>query len=157
MPKLLALDLSTDVGHAVMERGRPPLLGTLRLVGDRAMQHGRFLGWIEDMHMIHRFDAVAWERPIITPKDKVDKLELLYGLVGVAYAFVGRHSLPWCEVGIQEAKFALTGKSKADKVEMLAAAMNNLNWKVATHHEADAGAVGLCAYERLFPKARTAA
>lgn len=156
MSKLLAMDLSGDVGHAVMVRGRPPLLGTLRLVGDRAKQHGKFLEWIEDMHTVHCFDAVAWERPIITPHDKVDKLELLYGLVGVSYAFAGKHRLPWQEVGIAEAKFALTGKSKADKNEMLAAAMNSLNWKVATHHEADAGAVGLVAYERLWPKARAA-
>ena len=121
--KLHALDLSSSVGSAIMERGRVPLFQTLRLDGDRAHMMGRFMVWLDEMHMVHAFDAIAWERPIITPKDKVDKLEILYGLVGVAYAFAGKHKLPYCEVTIQEAKFALTGRGNADKADMVAAAM----------------------------------
>jgi Holliday junction resolvasome RuvABC endonuclease subunit len=159
MSKLLALDLATNVGHAVMVRGRPPLLGTLKLEqegNDLARRLGRFTIWLDEMHAVHSFDAVAWERPIITPKDKVDKLEILYGLVGIAYGFAGMHGLPWREITIHEVKFALTGRSTGvEKVHMIAAAMK-LGWKVATDHEADAGAVGLVAYERLWPKARVA-
>lgn len=163
MPKLLAMDLSSNVGHAVLERGRVPLFGTLPLKGnDLATRLGAYLTWLEDMHVVHRFDAISWERPLLTPKDTVDKLELLYGLVGVAYAYAGKHELPWCEVTVEDAKFALCGavtkvdaegrRRKIDKDDMLTAAMSTLNWKVATHHEADAGGVGLCAYERLWPK-----
>lgn len=154
--KLLALDLSSNVGHAVMERGRVPIFGTLRLRGDRAQQLGQFLGWIEDMQQVHRFDAIAWERPLLKPTDKVDILELLYGLVGVAYAIAGKHSLPWREVDVAQVKITLTGRKNATKPEMVAAAMTDLNWKVATDHEADAGAVGLWAYEDIWPKARAA-
>lgn len=154
MPKLLALDLSSNVGHAIMERGRPPMFGTLRLRGDRAQQLGEFLGWADDMQTVHGFDAIAWERPLLKPTDKVDVLELLYGLVGVAYAIAGRHRLPWREVDVKQVKITLTGKANAKKEEMIAAAMNDLNWKVATDHEADAGAVGIYAYEQLWPKAR---
>lgn len=163
--KLHALDLSSNVGSAILVRGRPPLFQTLRLSGDLASMLGRFSQWLDDMHAVHRFDGVAWERPIITPKDKVDKLELLYGLVGVAYAFAGRRNLPWHEVTIDEAKFTLVGahttvdaggkRRKVDKTDMVAAAMK-LGWKVATDHEADAGAVGICAYERLWPKREAA-
>lgn len=149
--KIHALDLSTSVGSAVMERGRPPLLQTLRLVGDRARMLGTFAEWLDEMHMVHEFGGIAWERPILTPKDKVDKLETLYGLVGIAYAFAGRHKLPHCEATIQEVKFALTGRSNADKNEMIAAAMK-IGWKPATDHEADAGAVGICAMAILNPK-----
>lgn len=149
--KIHALDLSTSVGSAIMERGRPPLLQTLRLVGDRAHMLGTFATWLDEMHMVHQFSGVAWERPILTPKDKVDKLEILYGLVGIAYAFAGRHKLPHCEVTIQEVKFALTGRSNADKVDMVAAAMK-MGWKPATDHEADAGAVGIHAMGILNPK-----
>lgn len=150
--KLHALDLSTNVGSAIMERGRAPLFQTKRLVGDRAQMMGAFSTWIDEMHVVHRFDAVAWERPILTPKDKVDKLEILYGLVGIAYAFAGRNHLVWCEVTIQEVKFALTGRSNSDKTEVVAAAMKDLNWKVATDHEADAGGVGIHAMGILNPK-----
>lgn len=138
-----------------MERGRPPLLGTLKLSGDLARKCSALLCWIEEAHQVHHFDGVAWERPIITPRDKVDKLEILYGMVGVAAAFAGNFKLPWQEVTIQEAKFALTGKSNAQKVEMIAGAME-LGWKPATEHEADAGAVALVGYARFWPKKEAA-
>ena len=38
------------------------------------------------------------------------------------------------------------------KDEMVVAALQVMNWKVANDHEADAGAVGLVAYERLCPR-----
>lgn len=150
--KLLALDLSSNVGHAILERGRVPLFGTLRLVGDRATMLGRFGVWLDEFHMVHGFDSVAWERPLITPRDTVDKLEILYGLVGIAYAFAGARKLPHLEVTVQQVKFALTGKSNADKAEMVAAAMQVMNWKVANDHEADAGGVGIHAMGILNPR-----
>lgn len=156
--KLHALDLSSSVGSAIMERGRPPLFQTLRLDGDRAHMAGKLATWLDEMHMVHRFDAVAWERPLFVPKkDTVDKLEILIGLVGVAYAFAGKHKLPYCEVTIQEAKFALTGRGNADKADMVAAAMQTFNWKVANDHEADAGGVGIHAMGVLNPKRAVAA
>ncbi len=156
--KLHALDISSSVGSAIMERGRVPLFQTLRLVGDRAQMAGKLATWLDEMHMVHRFDAVAWERPLFIPKkDNVDKLEILIGLVGVAYAFAGRSNLPWVEVTIQEAKFALTGRSNADKSDMIAAAMKDFKWKVATDHEADAGGVGIHAMGILAPKRAVAA
>lgn len=156
MPKLLALDLSSNVGHAVMERGRPPMFGTLRLRGDRARQLGLFLEWLEEMRGVHRYDGIAWERPLLAPTDKVDTLELLYGLVGVAYAVAGKYELPWRECDVKQVKITLTGRANAKKEEMVAAAMTDWNWKVATDHEADAGAVGVWAFEQLWPKQRAA-
>lgn len=152
MPKLLALDLSGSVGHAIMERGRVPLFGTLRLRGDRAQQLGEFLTWAEDMHAVHAFDGLAWERPLLKPTDKVDTLELLYGLVGIAYGIAGKHKLPWREVDVKQVKITLTGRANADKTAMVAAAMNDFNWKVADDHQADAGAVGIHAFESIWPK-----
>lgn len=150
--KLHALDLSSNVGSAVMERGRVPLFQTLRLIGDRARMMAQFWVFLDEMHMVHRFDGMAWERPILTPKDKVDKIEILYGLVGIAYAFAGKHKLPWCEVTIQEVKQALTGRANADKDDMVAAAVSTFGWKVSTDHEADAGGVGIHAMGVLNPR-----
>ena len=156
MPKLLALDLSTSVGHAILERGRPPLFGTLRLVGTtHAARMSAFLAFLEDMQQLHSFDSMAWERPIITPRDTVDKLEILYGLVGIAYAWAGRMDVPYRECSVQQAKITLTGKGTAKKDEMIAAAMK-IGWKVADDHQADAGAVGAWAFEQIWPKARAA-
>lgn len=154
--RLLALDLSSSVGWALLQREvppKPPRFGTLRLTGDLAMKLGQFWEWIEDLHSVDHFDALAWERPLIKPTDKVDLLELLYGLVGIAYGFAGSRKLPWREVTVNEAKFWLTGKHNASKEEMVVAALKHLNWRVANDHEADAGAVGGHAYQFLAPKA----
>ena len=157
MPRLLSLDLSSNVGHAVLERGRPPLFGTLRLTGkDKAAQMSAFLAFLEDAQQLHHFDSMAWERPIITPRDTVDKLEQLYGLVGIAYAWAGRMDVPYRECPVQAAKIALTGRANAKKEEMVAAAMKDMGWKVADDHQADAGAVGIWAFEQIWPKARAA-
>lgn len=150
--KIHALDISTSVGSAIMERGKPPMFQTLRLVGDRAQMAGKLATWLDEMHMVHQFDAVAWERPLFVPKrDTVDKLEILIGLVGVAYAFAGKNSLPWCEPTIQEVKTAITGSPKADKLQMIAAAMK-IGWKPADDHQADAGGVGVAAMAILNPR-----
>lgn len=152
MPKLLALDLSSAVGHVIMERGRLPLFGTVRLRGDRAQQLGQFLVWLEEMHQVHGFDGIAWERPLLKPTDKVDLLELLYGLVGIAYGVAGKCKLPWTEVDVKQVKLTITGKANASKDDMVAAAMKVWKWKVATDHEADAGGVGIYAFGVLFPR-----
>lgn len=156
MPKLLALDLSSNVGHAIMERGRAPMFDTVRLRGDRARQLCTFLEWLDEMQQVHQFDGIAWERPLITPKDKVDTLELLYGLVGIAYAMAGKYELPWRECDVKQVKITLTGRANATKPEMVTAAMTDWNWKVADDHQADAGAVGVWAFEQIWPKARAA-
>ena len=164
MTKLLALDLSTNVGWAAFaERGERPRFGTVELEGgDLSYKLGQFDVWLEDRFAVDPFEALAWERPLITPTDTIPLLELLYGLVGICYAFVGRRRLldknfmPWREVDVPTAKLALTGNAKADKDAMLYAARRQFNWEVRTHHEADAGAVGGVAYEQIWPKRVTA-
>ncbi|CAB4167603.1 hypothetical protein UFOVP860_32 [uncultured Caudovirales phage] len=164
MAKLLSLDLSTAVGWAKFaERGERPRFGTLLLVGgDLPQKLGQFDVWLEDQYAVDPFEALAWERPLITPTDTVPLLELLYGLVGICHAFVGRRRIldkifmPWREIDVPTAKLALTGNAKADKDAMLFAARRQLNWEVSTHHEADAGAVGGVAYEQIWPKRVTA-
>lgn len=150
--RLKALDLSTNVGHARLLKGTRPRFGTYLLTGpDLAWKLGGFQVWLEEQYTVDPFDALAWERPLIAPTDTVDLLELLYGLCGVCYAFVGKRRMPWREVTVVEAKLALTGKAKATKDEMLYAARRVVNWQVSDHHQADAGAVGVVAYEQLWP------
>ncbi len=107
--------------------------------------------FLDDMYFVEKFNGMAWERPILKPTDVVNTLELLYGLVGIAYGFAGMHNLPHCEVTVQQAKGTLTGDHQADKTAMFRAADLVMKWKVHNHHEADAGAVGLVGYETLWP------
>ena len=69
--------------------------------------------------------------------------------------------LAYTTVTIDDAKAELCGsltkivdgkRKKMDKDDMLYHARRRMNGPVTTHHEADAGAVGLVAYSRLFPK-----
>lgn len=153
MRKLLALDLSTAVGAAwLTTEGGPPRFATLYLQGpDLAWKIGQFQVWLEEQYMVDRFDGLAWEGQLLMPTDTVDLLNLLYGLAGICYGFAGKHKLPWQHVNVPDAKMALTGKGRASKPEMLHAARRVLNWRVDTDHEADAGAVGVVAIERLWP------
>lgn len=150
--KLLGLDLSSDVGSAIMVRGQVPIFETLHLTGDLAQRLGKYLVWLDAMHDKHKFDAICWERPLLMRTDTVHKLEILFGLVGVTYGIVGMYDLRWREVTVTEVKFTLTGKSNATKDEMLKAAMMKMKWPVSTHHEADAGAVGIFAMNCLDPR-----
>ena len=169
MSKLLALDIATNVGSARLVRGQVPTFETLKLDGpDLTFKCGKLQAWLFAEYEREPFDGIAWERPILTPKDTVDLLELLYGLVGIVYGFIGSLRqdgihLVWCEVSIDDVKRAVCGgptkvdpatgnRRKIDKDDMLAAARRGMGWRVVTHHEADAGGVGLVAYERLWPK-----
>jgi Holliday junction resolvasome RuvABC endonuclease subunit len=135
-----------------MQRYRPPTFGTVPFKGDRATKLGRFSDWLDTTLDSLQPDALAWERPILMPSDTVDLIELLYGMVGIAYAARWKRRLPFLEVPIHDAKRALTGSGRADKDQMITAAMSTMHWSVATHHEADAGAVGMIAYDNLFPR-----
>lgn len=170
MSRLLALDLSTNVGWTRMVRGQVPTFGTLKLTGpDLTFKCGQLLAWLFEEYDREPFDAIAWEGSIKTPTDTVDLLELLIGLAGVCYAFVGMMrqregiTLKWCKVSIDDAKAALCGaptkidprtnkRRKVDKADMMHAARTTMGWRVITDHEADAGGVGLVAYTRLYPK-----
>lgn len=167
MPRLLSLDLSTFVGFSRLERGHVPTFGTLKLEGpDLTFKLGQFHDWLFEQYEGQSFDGLAWEKPLLTPTDTVDLLTLLYGLVGVCHAFVGSLrasgiNLAWTSVTVDEAKAELCGaltkvvdgkRKKMDKDDMLYHARRTMNWPVTTHHEADAGACGLVAYSRLWPK-----
>ncbi len=168
MPKLLALDLSSSVGWALLERGDPPIpprFGTLRLppaIGDA--QGGRFsrlVAWLDGMLEQHRFEAVAYERPILPRKSgdlatTMETLTLLWGLCSMVQLFAHEQGLRCIACPVEQAKITLTGSKHAKKDDMVHAAMNDWDWKVANDHEADAGAVGVWAFEQIWPKARAA-
>jgi hypothetical protein len=161
-PLLLALDLSSNIGWAMFRPSRPPRpprFGTLSYASQGATRIcGQFSDWLTEMFSVEPWQAIAWERPLLVPTDTVDKLEILYGLVGVVRGFVGsrRHLMPHLEVTVPEVKKRLTDKARAEKREVIEACWK-LGWKVGTDHEADACGVGLVAYRRIWPQPKAAA
>lgn len=154
MSRLLALDLSGACGFALFEPGGPPRFGTLDWRGQgHAAICAKFGDWLSDFYSIERWEAMAWEAPFLAPHDKVDKIKILIGLVGVCLAFVGsrHHPMPYLEVQPKEIKKRMTGRQDADKADVIAACWS-LGWKVKSDHEADASGCGLCAYRRIFPR-----
>lgn len=150
---LLSLDLSGAVGFAVFKPGGPPRFGTHDWRGQgHAAICAKFGDWLEEFHSIERWDAMAWEAPFLAPHDKVDKIKILIGLVGVCLAFAGsrRHPMPYIEVGPKQVKKRMTGRQDADKADVIKACWS-LGWKVGTDHEADACGVGLIAYRLIWP------
>jgi len=166
MSKLLSLDLSSNIGWALFSSGAPPRFGTLPLAktdDEIGTEHiaricGQFGNWLDDFYAVERFDGIAWEAPFLRPGDKVGKIKILIGLVGIAFAFAGspRHPLPYDEVQPKELKKRMTGRQDAEKPDVIKACWD-LGWKVKNDHEADACGVGLVAYRRLWPKPKAAA
>jgi Holliday junction resolvasome RuvABC endonuclease subunit len=161
MPRLLALDLSTNTGWALLERGEPPRFGTVKLppaIGDD--QGGRFkhlIEWLDGMQSLTGFDSLAYERPILPRKSgdlatTMETLTLLWGLCTIVQLYAHQNGLPCKPCPVEQAKITLTGSKHAKKEDMVRAAMGTMNWKVSNDHEADAGAVGLWAFEQLWPK-----
>lgn len=157
---LLALDLSTSTGFALMERGKPPLLGTFLLPkvppGDYARRYSALWRWLHDMRATHGFVALAWERPVVPKRkdgttDALNELEYLITLAGICRLFAGEHHLPHTHISWQDVKIALTGSKFADKTQMIAAAMK-MGWKPADDHQADAAGVGVAAMAILNPR-----
>jgi Holliday junction resolvasome RuvABC endonuclease subunit len=161
MARLLALDLGTRTGWALLQRGTPPSFGTLDLPpakeGEHQVRFAMLHAWLVRMREQKGFDALAFEQPILPRRagelaTTMHTLTLLWGLAAVTQLFAGQQSLPCEAVAVRDAKKALTDKALATKDEMVVAALQVMNWKVANDHEADAGAVGLVAYERLWPR-----
>lgn len=151
-PLLLALDLSSTVGWCLMRRHEVPKFGTLPLTGSIITRIGSYHQWLATMLDTVQPDGIAWEDLIKRPSDTVDKLKILYGLFGVTAGMAVARKLPCYQVLITSAKKALTGNSYADKDLMVHGAMSHMKWQVEDHHQADAGAVGLVAYDNLWQK-----
>ncbi len=158
--KLLALDLSSNIGWAVFTAGAPPRFGTLPLartddeVGTEHIARicGTFGNWLDDFYSVERWDGIAWEAPFLKPGDKVGKIKILIGLVGIAFAFAGspKHLMPYREIEPKALKKRMTGRQDAEKVDVIKACWS-LGWKVKNDHEADACGVGLIAYRDIWP------
>lgn len=164
VPKLLSLDLSSEVGWALFTGKGPPTFGTERFnkYRDLSYRAAAFQQWLDDHYLRHHWDAISWERPVLMNTDTPDSVAVLYGMPFIALAFAGKHKMRWETVTVQEVKQAVCGelwkdngvdgrRKMMDKDDMVRCAREIWDWPVNTHHEADAIGVGLIAYEAIFP------
>lgn len=163
MSKLLALDLSGGIGWSMFDLTQPEgsrvRFGSLQLRGEGyAAISGRFYDLLHDRYAFDAWDAMAWEEPWTRPGgDKVEKLKILIGLVGIAVGFAmsARYRMPFTSVTPQDVKKRMTGRMDADKRDVIKACWD-LGWKVKNDDEGDACGVGLVAYRRIWPLPRAA-
>lgn len=152
---LLSLDLAGNVGFALFrpptKPPTPPLFGQHRWQGLGAPEIcGRLGNWLDEFYAVERWDAMAWEEPWLRPGDKPETIKILFGLVGVCFAFIGRHPMPFRTATPKEVKKAMTGNSFAKKPEVIQACWD-VGWKVGSSDAADACGVGSVCYRRIWP------
>lgn len=168
MPKLLALDMSEQVGWCLLEHGRAPRFATWK-DGQNKLGievYGAFAGalfqWLSDHVAVHQPDAIAAEAPIIPnkhgggPDTTTHTVLFLSGLVWTAELVAHRAGARFLRVHHEDAKMALLGRSKGVKKVHMKAECHARKWLVGSEHEADAIGVGLHASEVFWPKVRAA-
>lgn len=146
-----------------LRRYEAPEFGTIDLERYDTLheRHGHFGDWLWKQEC----DGIAWEGPRLMPHDRLPTLMLLYGLITLARRFAWERKLPWVEVPVGDVKAALLGSRRLAipdgltksqrttfvKDTMIHAAQEKMGWTVEDHHQADAGGVGLVAYDNLWP------
>jgi Holliday junction resolvasome RuvABC endonuclease subunit len=156
--RLLALDISTQVGWALFKRpAAPPRLGTLRAplaaVDNYGPRLDAFETWLHDFIPLARPEVLAFESPVFVKWSSdlattEHTIRMLVSLAGIAELVAWRARLRCLEVHSRTAKRRLTSDNRAKKRAMQSAAVR-LGFTVADDHQADAIAVALAAYDHL--------
>jgi hypothetical protein len=160
--RVLALDCSSSVGFALF--GSPtarPTLGTWHMptrfaLDDFGARFGAMRDWLSPFVATARPDVLAFEAPITwvitdrsgAPNSSAGQVRLLVGLVAVVELVANDMAVRCIEVAVHDAKRRLAASSRAKKRDMAAAAVR-AGYAIADHHQADAVAVALVAYDHL--------
>lgn len=160
MPSLLSLDCSTNVGWSFWTSADAvPRCGTWKAppswsIEDYGKRFKAFHDWLCDMVTTMQPDMLAFEGPVIPRAGMRDLktsehiMRTLIGLVSVAELIANLRGIRCFEVHVSTAKISLAGNGRADKNDMVIAAVNR-GWPVANDHEADSCAVALTVYDML--------
>lgn len=160
MPSLLALDVSTSTGFAFFAGpDSMPKCGTWKVpkswdIEDYGKRLAAFHNWLCDMLTTFQPDILAWESPVIPRAGMRDLktsehiMRTLIGLASVAELVGELRQIRCYEVHVATAKKMLAGHGRAEKHEMVSAAIGK-GFSIADHHQADATAVALVVYDML--------
>ncbi len=118
--KILALDLGSTTGWAVVEDGEVLNWGEETFSGVRTERLWRFQDWLH--RIIHEFshvDVLIFERPFCRG---LHATRSLWGMAGVAEAEAHGQGLPSIDIVPATLKKWATGNGRASKEDMIAAA-----------------------------------
>jgi Holliday junction resolvasome RuvABC endonuclease subunit len=154
--RLLALDLSTNVGWAFFaRRDAEPVMSTWRApkasMENYGLRYHEFELWLELLLDRYRPGVVAFEAPIM-PRNpgKAHAARLSFGFAAETERIAYKRQLRCLECHFSTVKVRLAGSGKAKKRQMISAAIRR-GYHVETEHEADAIGVGLVAFDHIDP------
>lgn len=153
--RILAVDLGTALGWAVLINGSLVELGTKNLKNktteklldpERRLRQYQFL---LTKIILYKITHIAVE--LVNPGTMKGNRQrtLYYGALGVIELMAARENLPLIYVPVQQVKLQMTGRGNASKDMMLRAAERRSSIKVDGPDAADAFGVGLAAIENL--------
>lgn len=152
--KILALDLGSTTGWALVENGRVVGRGEQTFPGDRAHRLRAFREWLLGL-LTWNPDTVIFERPFCRG---LHATRSLWGMAGIVEEVVV-HCAACLDIVPTTLKKWATGSGKASKEEMINWASTSLSVagprfvsaKFLGEHEADAIILGLYAAENIEP------
>lgn len=148
---VLALDLGTKCGYAILRTDRRIESGTLNLALRKNEGEGaRFIHlrrWLVEMKAVHGFTAIAYEQVMGHGAYQVIAAHVYGGLLATVQAFGEHHGITYRGVGVTTIKKRWAGSGRADKADMMAQC-RTLGFHPADHNEADAIALLHVALDR---------
>lgn len=150
---ILALDLGTHTGYAVMPHGGPIASGAIDLSPRRfeggGMRYLRFRRWLDEMNTaIGPLVQIVFEE--VRHHTGVDAAHVYGGLLATMAAWAEEKEIPFEPVPVGTWKKALTGKGNASKDDVMGVVID-LGFPVKTFDEADAVGIALWADGRAQP------
>ena len=146
---ILALDLGTRTGWALVDRNGNITSGTVEFRQDRwqggGMRFLRFRGWLDEVHRLSGgFEQLIYEQ--VRRHAGTDASHLYGGWLAILEVWCEQNSVAYQGVSVGTVKRHATGKGNANKDAMMAAARAR-GFSPADDNEADAIAILLWALE----------
>lgn len=124
MPTLLAIDPGTHCGWAIRHPGGSIDSGVWNLKGSRyeggGMRYLRVRQYLNQLHSTSKIDRIAYEE--VRRHMGVDAAHVYGGIIATIGAFCEEQNIPYEGIPVSTIKMVATGKGKASKEAMIAAA-----------------------------------
>ena len=150
--KILALDLGSTTGWAMIKEGKVFQHGERTFKGNRGVRFEAMRKWLKSMTAHDHPELIIFERPFCRG---LHATRSLWGMAAIAEAAAVWRGIPSLDIVPSTLKKWATGNGRASKAEMIAAAYR-LQPHLPYHgcpsmsfgeHEADAIILGLYAHE----------
>lgn len=161
--RLLALDQSITSCGWVVTDGQQAQSGAWHLADNIPGRAGGFSMLRRHLTRLHKAEPltlIAYETPIKTPVDKVEKLIALYGLVAVLEGWAYTNRVPVISIAQQDWRATWLGKTRKDddKKRLAVLRARDFGFDPTTHDEAEA--IGIADHvlhlQKITPAWRTA-